>query len=491
MKLLLERYVLFLTLFLYGIPIVAQKVFTFTRVIDTLSLSCDEAKMAKLDYQNAIMQYDNYKKSFLPSLSLSLQPVSFNHSLRLLQNYVDGSYSYVEDYANTSSIGVSVKQKVGITGGELYVNSSLNYLRDFSENRNNFYTTPFSIGYSQPFWGSRKLYKYTKQINEKTFQNASQLYYAKLAAIQNKVAGMFFTAQLALERKIFSRQLMERNDSLLKVSKVRLDNGYITEYDYKQLELRAANLSYSCEEAANAYETALQQLSIYLGVRVEFIVEQTATNLPLILDSQTVLSFTRNNNPYYQQKEIEMLSAQQELYQAKLSAKVNGSFTVSIGTNNYANTFIAAYKRSNYSEAVSVGVTIPIFQWGINKNKVQIAENMYQSKQIAMSNKTASYEQEILNDIMTYNHNIKLFYASMKAKELAAEQIRLAMLRYELGKISVYELREAQQQQDTAMLRYFESLQQVYINYFRLREDAVYDFQHEQSLSDRYKLYNK
>ncbi len=488
MKLILNRFPFILTFFLCSISIAAQKAFTFTEVIDTLALSCDEAKMAKLEYQNAIMQYDNYKKSFLPSLSLSLQPVSFNHSLRLLQNYVDGSYSYVEDYANTSSIGVSVKQKVGITGGELYVSSSLNYLRDFSENRNNFYTTPFSIGYSQPFWGSRKLYKYTKQINEKTFQNASQLYYAKLAAIQNKVAGMFFTAQLALERKIFSRQLMERNDSLLKVSKVRLDNGYITEYDYKQLELRAANLLYSYEEAANACEAAVKQLSTYLDTKIEKIVEQEAIELPMVLEAQTVLGLIRANNPYYRQQEIAMLSAQQELYQAKLETKVNGNFKVSVGTNNYANTFATAYKRNNHSEAISVGISIPIYQWEINRNKVRIAENTYRSKQIDMDNKTVDYEQSVLNDVIAYNHNIKLLYASLKAKDIAAEQIRLAMLRYELGKISVYELHEAQQQQDTAMLRYFESLQQVYINYFQLRKETLYDFLYKQLLSDRYKL---
>ncbi|MEA4995929.1 MAG: hypothetical protein VB075_16610 [Petrimonas sp.] len=121
---------------------------TLDEVVNILSLKSSAAQIEKLNYQNEILQFENYKKSFLPSFSLNFNPINFNRSLRLLQQPSDGSYSYVEDYSNNSSAGVSIRQKVGITGGDLNIGSNINYLNEFSLKRNSFNTTPFFIGYS-------------------------------------------------------------------------------------------------------------------------------------------------------------------------------------------------------------------------------------------------------------------------------------------------------------------------------------------------------
>lgn len=118
-------------------------------LIDNLSLHSSAAKIEKLNFQTEILRFENYKKSYLPSFSLNFNPISFNRSLRVLQQPSDGSYSYVEDYSNNSSAGVSVRQKIGFTGGEINIGSNINYLNEFSRKRNSFSTTPFSIGYSQ------------------------------------------------------------------------------------------------------------------------------------------------------------------------------------------------------------------------------------------------------------------------------------------------------------------------------------------------------
>lgn len=122
---------------------------TLNEVVDTLSLNSSVAKIEKLYFQNDLLQFQNYKKSLLPSFSLNINPVNFNRSLRVLQEPSDGSYSYVEDYSNNSSVGVSIRQKIGLTGGEMNIGSNLNYLNEFSLKRQSFNTTPFTIGYTQ------------------------------------------------------------------------------------------------------------------------------------------------------------------------------------------------------------------------------------------------------------------------------------------------------------------------------------------------------
>lgn len=169
---------------------------TLDEVVNVLSLKSSAAQIEKLNYQNEILQFENYKKSFLPSLSLNFNPINFNRSLRLLQQTSDGSYSYVEDYSNNSSAGVSIRQKVGITGGELNIGSNINYLNEFSRKRNSFSTTPFSIGYSQQFWGGGKQYRLEKEIEYAKNNIAIKQYCTKLSQIQQQALTLFMTALL-------------------------------------------------------------------------------------------------------------------------------------------------------------------------------------------------------------------------------------------------------------------------------------------------------
>jgi len=94
--------------------LVAQEpiVFNMRTVIERYALNSIEAQNAALDYKNQIFNDQNTRKEFLPTLSFSLSPLNFNRSIRSLQSPNDGSYSYVEDYSNSSSTGLSVSQKV-------------------------------------------------------------------------------------------------------------------------------------------------------------------------------------------------------------------------------------------------------------------------------------------------------------------------------------------------------------------------------------------
>ena len=101
---------------------------TLDEVINRLSLESSSAKIELLNFQNDLLQYENYKKSFLPAFVLNFNPINFNRSLRLLQQPIDGSYSYVEDNSNNTNFGTTVRQKISITGGELSIGSNINYL---------------------------------------------------------------------------------------------------------------------------------------------------------------------------------------------------------------------------------------------------------------------------------------------------------------------------------------------------------------------------
>lgn len=168
----------------------SEELITLGQVIDTLSLCSNAAKTEELKFRNELLEYENYRKGFFPTISLNVSLIDFNRSLRLLQQAADGSYFYVGDYSNSSGLGIIIRQKIGFTGGELNVGSNLNYLHEYSRHRKSFGTAPFTIGYSQQLWGGRRLNRLESRIVYEKRLSAVKQYCTSVAGIQHIYGGV-------------------------------------------------------------------------------------------------------------------------------------------------------------------------------------------------------------------------------------------------------------------------------------------------------------
>lgn len=459
------------------------KAVTLNEVINELSLECPEAQVERLNYQNELLLFDNYKKGYLPSISFNLNPVSFNRSLRLLQHPTDGSYSYVEDYSNNSSAGISIRQKIAMTGGELNVSSNINYLNEFSNHRNSFSTTPFSIGYSQQLLGGGKLNRLEKKIEQAKNDIAIKEYCAKLSTIQLKALEYYMTALLGKMEQDLSRKTMLKTDTLLQVARIKLKNGHITEYEVKQIELQATNAQYTYEKTCKKHVEALERMAVFLGTdRME--VEKPIFAVPPLIDSVIIMHYVKQNNPFSKKQEIQALEAERHLYTAKLNSRINGNISLNYGVNKYAETFIDAYRNVNMRQSVVVGFQIPVFQWGINRNRLRIAHNDYEASKIERERQQREFENEIHETINNYNHSVRLWQTAEKAYQLSQEQYAMLIRKFSLGKVSVYELISAQDEQNSALQHYYLTIKDTYVNYYTLRNMALYDFKQNVELED-------
>ena len=180
-----------------------------------------------------------------------------------------------------------------------------------------------------------------------------------------------------MERAL-SLQNKQSNDTLLYIAEVKLKNGNITEYDFKQIELQALNTQYAYEDATKSYNESRQRLLTFLGIDSDnFDIEVPVFELPLSIDAHLVTTYVKKNNPFFKQQEIQRLEAEKSLFSTQLNNRLNGSINLNYGINQYAETFINAYRHGNQRQSLNIGFQIPVFQWGINKNRMRIAENTY------------------------------------------------------------------------------------------------------------------
>ncbi|SHF66374.1 Outer membrane protein TolC [Bacteroides faecichinchillae] len=477
-------WLIFVPAFLHGQPFQIS----LEQVLNEWCLSSPSAKKIKLSYENTLLAFDNYKKQFLPSIAFSLNPVNFNRSQKLMQNAESGNYSYVEDYTNSSSTEIAIRQKIGIIGGELSVSSRLNYLREFSNHRDRFGTNPLYINYSQPFVGGFYNYKKQRDIQYAQLNNSIKQYCSEIANVQTQAVNLFmslFSSKLSTE---LSYKNLQISDTLLTASKALLDNGYFTEYEYHQMELQQLNNQYAYESSTKSYQKALRELITFLNksewMDKEVEIQTPEFDLPLKIDEKLAIFYAWHNSPFALTQEEKRLKAEQTLFTAKLNNRFNGNLNLSYGLNQYSDHFLNAYRKPDYTQGIMIGIQIPIFQWGINRNKIRMAKNNYQHSMIEIDQAEANFDNDIQDIVEDYNHNMNLWFVATKSYQLSQEQYALLAQKFHSGKVSVYELASAQQEQYNAMQRYYNAIMNAWNSFCMLRKTTLYDFAKQTELED-------
>ena len=172
--------------------------------------------------------------------------------------------------------------------------------------------------------------------------------------------------------------------------------------------------------------------------------------------------------------------------QKVLETRFNGNISLNYGLNQYAESLSMVYRNANRRQSVSIGFRIPVWQWGINRNKRKIAENTYEASLLSLETSIREFEDGIKENVHTYNHSVCLWQLAEASYRLAREQYVVAVKAFALGELSVYELTSARQKQNETMQQYYTAMKDTYSSYFRLRNLSLYDFRTEQDLEDVY-----
>jgi len=405
-----------------------------------------------------------------------------------MQNYKDGSYSYVEDYSGSSTAGIVISQKVSLTGGTITMGSNLNYLRQYSNKSNSFNSIPFSVNYSQQFFGGNKENRFEKTLEYNKNVVSIMQYCSNICIIQRQALKYFMNMYLAKLDSALSIKNQHITDTLTYIAKIQLDNGGITEYEYKQIELQGLNNKYAYENAKKNYKVSLQILLTFLGIseseNERYIINTPQFNLPVSLDLDVVSSYVNKNNPFELIQEINRIVAEENLYASKLNTRFNGNINLSYGMNQYAETLNAAYRQPDYQQSLKISLQIPVFQWGINKNTLCIAENDYKVSLLSIEKANLEFNNQLKDSVNIYNYNIHLKFIAERAYLLSKEQYEMLVQKFYLGKASVYDLVTVQQEELKAMQKYYTTLNDVWESYFSIRNIAIFDFVKHEELID-------
>ena len=277
------------------------------------------AMVAKYTFLSAYWSFRSFQASRLPSLNLTGEVLSFDRSLRLLQDYDTGEMRYLDNYNLQNTLGLSIKQDIALTGGTLRLYSSLNRLDQFApKDSKSYYSQPVTLSYTQPLFAYNKL-RWNKKIAPKEYELAKRTYIESMEAVTTQAVSYYFKLLLSKTRHSIAVKNYANTTALHAIAEQRLRLGSITQDELLQLQLRMLNDSLSINDTGLAVREQQMKLNSYLRYNENVDIDPVLDDrIPAIdVDYVLVLDKALENSSFNVDNQIRTLNADAGIAQAK------------------------------------------------------------------------------------------------------------------------------------------------------------------------------
>ena len=221
---------------------------------DVISIATDSslsAFRARHTYLGSYWEFRTYKAQNLPQLSIASTPIKYNQNFVLRYNSETNIEEYRPQQTISSAIGLSVKQNVGPLGGTFYIDTDLDFVKNFSsvnEDYQQFSTTPIRIGYNQPLFGYNQ-FRWDKKIEPIKYEAAKRNLLFDMESISENVTELFFALVMAQTNYKTAENDLANADTLYAVGQQRYSIAAISKSDLLTLNLDVINARNTLENA--------------------------------------------------------------------------------------------------------------------------------------------------------------------------------------------------------------------------------------------------
>ncbi len=468
-----------------GTPLAATKPLTLTDAIAMGQQRGDQAEGARASRDFARFRNDAFNSRLRPQLFLSGNAANLNHGINPITS-PDGSTAFVGQSQNQSTMQLGFSQAIPLTGGTITVGSAISRIDEFGTSYNKLWqTSPVVVSLQQDLFKPRDVV-WNERIQSLSASVAERSYLEAREDVAGNIADAFFnlyTQQMTLANALANVAV---NDTLYTLNKGRYEVGKIGENDLLKSELALLRARASVDDANLARgraEAALRRMLNYPADQALTIVPPDS--IPTIeADPDLAVKEALKNASLMEQSQLDEVNVRREITAAKLNNGFNASVSATVGYNQTASAFGAAYQSPLGRESLTLGVSLPMVQWGAGHSDVEAAKA--DNRRVATNNKTR--RDQIAEDarfsVLQLSQAQRNVVLAAKADTVSIKQFEVARNRYTTGKISNTDLYNAQSDKDNSLIAHVQALRNYWIAYYHLRRATLYDFAIKQELAD-------
>ncbi|MDQ3393943.1 MAG: TolC family protein [Bacteroidota bacterium] len=432
--------------------------------------------------KNSYWQWRTFKSNYLPQLSLDGVLPEFNRIISPVTQ-PDGNIKFQPISNSSSFLNLSLIQGISATGGEVFVNSQMQRFDDFQNHATSYNSNPAIIGFRQPLFAFNNL-NWDRKIEPLRYEESEKLFNEEMEVIRYVTTQYYF--QLLQEQIALSiaKKNLANNDTILKIAQVKYELGKINRGEILQLQLALKNDQKSLAQAKLAFETAILNLSTYIGLTLN---EGTTFIIPEILpqfqvDEQIALNEAKKNRQKAVAFRRAIVEADRAVAKAKGDNGLNAQLFASFGLTNRADNIPDIYQNLDNQQSIRLGFTIPIMDWGRSASRIKTAQANQELIRYSVAQDEINFNQEIYTQIRQFEMLREQVNITNEANQIAGERYNIFKERYLIGELSLTDLNIAQQEKDQATRDFIKTVKDFWEANANLRLLTLYDFEQQKTI---------
>lgn len=471
-------------------PVKAQKklVLDLNKTIMLANDSSLEAFRTQNLYLSGYWEYRTYCANRLPGLTLDLTPAQYNRDITKRYDSQANLDVYRTQQSYYAYGGLRLRQNLDLTGGTFYLESNLAYMRNFGDNKTIQLTSvPIRLGYSQSLVGYNP-FKWERKIEPLKYERVKKEFLYNVEKVAERATTYFFSLAMAQAEYKLAQENLISTDTLYRIGQQRHRIAAISQADLLTLKLDKVNAQNTLQNRASNLKRAMFSLASFLNLdkntQIELILPSSPGKLDIPVDE--ALRWGRVNNPQLLELKQNVLEAERNVDKTRKESRFNASVNVSIGFNQVADNFGDVYHKPMQQDLVSIGLSIPLLDWGVRKGRHNMARNNLNIVKISARQSEVSIEEEVIMTVSDFNIQQQLIASAEEAQDLAVLAYNVTRQRFIIGKADINSLTLSLNRQQQAQRNYISALQDYWLNYYKIRRLTLFDFSAGFSLADRF-----
>ena len=427
-----------------------------------------EAQAARHQLESAEWSYRYYKANYLPSVSLSSSP-NLNRQLNsITQN--DGTNVFVQQNQLSTDLSLSITQNVALTGGSFFLRSSLRRQDEFHDHLHAYSSTPFQVGYQQNLLGYNSL-RWAQRTEPLRYRRALKQYRETMELVASRASSYFYSLASAQTELDIAQQNQQVADTLHRYAQGRYGIGTITENDMLQLEVNKLSGEADRMDAEISVDESMQTLRSFLGFRQDVVLRVVPdTVIPdhqLSVDEALAAALTNSPAPDYY--ELTRLEGRSNLAQAKANRGLRADLYVQFGLSQTGPTIGESYRHPLNQEYASLGIQLPLLDWGRGKGRVQVARSQLELTETQAEQGMTDFRLNVMKMVRQFNVQGHRVEVAWRKRQTALRRYEVARWLYVQERTTLLEFNNSVVEKDGAQRAYISALRTYWNLYYGLR----------------------
>ena len=438
-----------------------------------------DANVALNELKKAYWDYRTYKAEQLPEISFSATAPMYSNDY-VQKQLDDGSYTLVSNDILGLKGQLNVDQNIPFTGGKISLNTSLEFLNSNKTNR--YMSIPVSLTLTQPIFGVNT-FKWKRCISPLEYKVAQAQYVQQVENITINAIHYFFQLAAAHEEVNSAKQNLDNANKLHEIGVSKRQLGQISESELMQLSLSALRRKAEYTQSQSDLNYNLFQLCSFLdlpdSVMIEPVLPSEIPDMQVSFDK--VYNIALDNNPLAEQMLLQRTYADYNVAIAKGNRRQINLYA-QVGTTGNDKELSSAYENAKSFTNISVGISIPLLDWGKRKGQVKVAQSSRDVELNHIRKKEMEFKQTLFYLVGLFNNQAEQVRISEEADRIAQQRYKTSVETFIIGRISTLDLDDARKSKDEVRQNHISALLAYWNYFYQMRYFALYDFVKESPL---------